>query len=79
MTDTVKATWWKKQVVSALFLDVEGAFPNAVTHCLLHNMKKQCVPAAYVAFIGNLLTGRRTRLKFDDYTSDWFDLDNGIG
>src|SRR6266481_5287310 len=26
-----------------------------------------------------MLTGRKTRLKFDDYTSDWFELDNGIG
>ena len=25
------------------------------------------------------MSGRRTKLKFDDYTSDWFDLDNGIG
>ena len=79
LMDMVKATWRKKQVVSALFLDVEGAFPNVVTHCLLHNMKKRHVPAAYVAFLSNLLTGRRTHLKFDDYTSDWFDLDNGIG
>ena len=79
LTDTVKAAWQKKQVVLALFLDVEGAFPNAVTHRLLHNMKKRHVPAAYVAFVSNLLTGRRTHLKFDDYTSDWFDLDNGIG
>ena len=79
LMDTVKAVWQKKQVVSTLFLDVEGAFPNAVTHRLLHNMKKRRVPAAYVAFISNLLTGRRTHLKFDDYTLDWFDLDSGIG
>ena len=77
--DTVKAAWWKKQVVSALFLDVKDAFPNVVTHHLLHNMKKQCILAAYVAFISNLLMGRRTCFKFDDYTLDWFDLDNGIG
>ena len=25
------------------------------------------------------MSGRRTKLKFDDYTSDWFDLDNRIG
>jgi len=32
----------------------------------------------YISFIESMLTGRRTRLKFDDYTSDWFSLDNGI-
>ena len=40
LTDTVKVVWRRKQVMSALFLDVEGAFPNAVTLRLLHNMKK---------------------------------------
>ena len=28
--------------------------------------------------MGNLLSGRKMWLKFDDYTSDWFELDNGI-
>ena len=51
LTDTVKAAWCRKQVVSALFLDVEGAFPNAVTLRLLHNMKKRQVPEAYVCCI----------------------------
>ena len=31
LVDTVKAAWRHKQVASVLFLDVEGAFPNAVT------------------------------------------------
>ena len=26
-----------------------------------------------------MLTGLWTQLKFDDYTSSWFELDNGIG
>ena len=46
LTDTVKAAWRRKQVVSGLFLDVEGAFPKAVTLHLLHNMKKRWVPEA---------------------------------
>ena len=36
------------------------------------------VPKRYVGFISNLLTGFRNRLKFDEYISDWFHLDNGI-
>jgi len=46
MTDTVhllihqiKEAWRKGKVVSILFLDIEGAFPNAVMDQLLHNMK----------------------------------------
>ena len=77
--DTVKATWFRKQVVSALFLDVKGAFLNAVTEQLLHNLRKQQVPEMYMVFVCNTLMLRQTKLKFDDHTSNWFTLDNGIG
>ena len=76
--DTVKAAWHRKQVVSALFLDIEGAFPNAVTEWLLHNLRKRRIPERYVVLISSMLTGRKNRLKFDDFTSNWFPLDNGI-
>jgi hypothetical protein len=79
LTDTIKAAWCRKQVVSVLFLDIKEAFPNMVTDRLLHNMRKRRVPETYVRFMENLLTGRRTKLIFNDYTSDWFELDNGIG
>ena len=42
-------------------------------------MRKWRVPAAYVTFMGNLLSGRKMQLKFNDYASHWFELDNGIG
>jgi hypothetical protein len=79
LTDTIKAAWRKKQVVSVLFLDIEGAFPNRVTERLLHNMRKRQIPEEYVRFMKNMLTGHKTRPKFDDYTSDWFAINNGIG
>src|SRR6266481_2171460 len=44
LVDTIKAAWRRKQVVSALFLNIEGAFPNAVTARLLHNMRKRRIP-----------------------------------
>ena len=31
LTDTVKVAWCRKKVVSTLFLDIDGAFPNVVT------------------------------------------------
>lgn len=66
-------------MVSILFLDIEGAFPNAVTDRLLHNMKKRRVPEKIVQLIGRLLRGRSTRLKFDDYVSDPIPINNGVG
>lgn len=79
LTKTIKDAWRNKNVVSVLFLDTAGAFPNAVPERLYYNMRKSGVPEGYVRFVENMLTGRRTCIKFDDYTSSWFDVDNGIG
>ena len=38
MTHTIKEAWRSKKVASALFLDIQGAFPNVVKEVLLHNM-----------------------------------------
>jgi ribonuclease HI len=75
----IKNAWQKNQVASILFLDVEGAFPNAVTERLIHNLRRRRIPAAYIMFIKQLLTGRRTRLKFDDFISESISILNGIG
>lgn len=79
ITNWTKHQWRQGRVVSILFLDIEGAFPNAVLDRLLHNMRKRRIPESIVKFIERLLTGRRTILKFDDYTSSWFSILNGIG
>jgi ribonuclease HI len=75
----IKEAWRKGKVASILFLDVEGAFPNAVTDRLIHNLKKRKIPTAYIGFARRLLEGRKTRLKFDDFISDLIDICNGIG
>ncbi|KAI0364245.1 hypothetical protein BV20DRAFT_919056, partial [Pilatotrama ljubarskyi] len=36
------------------------------------------VPPEYVDWLRVKLSGRKTRLKFDDYITDLFDIDNGI-
>ena len=79
LVQKVKHAWQQKQVASVLFLDIEGAFPNAVTERLLHNMWKRGVPVKYIAFVKNLLRDRRTILHFDDYVSSAIQITNGIG
>ena len=79
LVDTIKSAWHRKQVALVLFLDIEGAFPHAVMARLLHNMWRRGIPEQYVVFVSNVLTGCKTRLKFDDFMSDWVKLDNGIG
>ncbi len=79
LTHRIKEAWRKKKVVSVLFLDIEGAFPNAVKKRLVHNLRKREIPTKYVKFVENLLRGRRTRLKFDDFLSEPIEIRNGIG
>jgi ribonuclease HI/exonuclease III len=79
LVSKIKTAWRNDQVVSVLFLDVEGVFPNAVTDRLLHNLKKRRIPETLIRFVANLLTNRRTRIRFDDYMSDYYDIKNGIG
>ncbi len=66
-------------MVSVLFLDVEGAFPNAVTDRLIHNLKKRRIPSIHIIFVKQLLTDCHTWLKFDDFTSKAISILNGIG
>jgi ribonuclease HI len=79
LTHKIKTAWAGNQVASVLFLDVEGAFPNAVTKQLIHNLRKRRIPEIYTKFIRLLLTNRRTKIKFDDFTSETVDITNGIG
>jgi len=80
LESTIRNAWRQGKVVSALFLvDIEGAFPNAVTKCLIHNLRKKRLPREIVDYIEEMLKNRRTKLRFDDHTSDWFDITNGIG
>jgi hypothetical protein len=79
LTHRIKEAWSRNNVVVLLSLDIEGAFPHAMTDRLLHNMRKRKVPEEYIQFFGHLLKDRRTKLRFDDYLSDWINIENGIG
>ncbi|KAG5735422.1 hypothetical protein E4T56_gene12779 [Termitomyces sp. T112] len=54
-----------------------GAFPNTVKDCLIHNMRERGIPTCYVQLAEHMLTGRRTKLCFDDFISDWISITNG--
>jgi hypothetical protein len=79
LTNGIKTAWRKGKIVAVLFLDIEGAFPNAVLEMLMHNLRKRGVPVKYIEFIRNMLKNWETTLRFDDYSSDLLTIDNGIG
>jgi len=77
LTHTIKEAWRKKKVASVLFLNVQGAFPNVVKEVLIHSMRTRGVPSEYVQITELMLTGRKTKLSFDDFLSDFISIDNG--
>ena len=79
LTHKIKAAWRKGKVASVLFLDIEGAFPNADNAQLIQNLTKRRIPSALVSFVARMLKDRSTVLKFDGYISDTITLNNGIG
>ncbi len=75
----IKDTWQAGKVTAVLFLDIEGAFPNAVLMKLVHNLRKCRIPGKYMDFIEQMLADRCTTLKYDGHTLEPIVLDNGIG
>ncbi|KNZ82167.1 hypothetical protein J132_06734 [Termitomyces sp. J132] len=72
----IKDACWAGKVTTALFLNIQGAFPYTVQDCLLHNMREHGVPLFYICLAEWKLSNCHTHLKFDDFTSDWFAINN---
>ena len=79
LVNQIKGEWRKGKVVSALFLNIKGAFSNTVNEQLIHNLKTRQVPRKIVTYIANMLHDRSTTLCFDDYVSSAIAINNGIG
>ena len=75
----IKSSWRTGKVTSVLFLDIEGAFPNAVPSKLINNLCKRGVPNKIMNFVNSMLRGWQTSLKSDGYLSNRFCMDNRIG
>ncbi|KAL7281623.1 hypothetical protein ACG7TL_004940 [Trametes sanguinea] len=78
VTKAVKDAWRPGDVASIVFLNIKSAFPAALPEWLYHNLCMRGVPVEYVAWLRIKLTGCKTRLRFDDFTSDLFDIVSGI-
>ena len=77
LTHMIREKWRQKKVASVLFLDVQGAFPNVVKEVLIHNMRQRAVPSEYIRLTELVLSGRKTKLSFDDYLSEHIAIRNG--
>ena len=72
-----KNAWRKGQVTTALFLDIQAAFPNMRKDRLIANMRARNLANGYCEFIDMILTQRQIQLKFDDHMSTPFSPENG--
>ncbi|KNZ71524.1 hypothetical protein J132_09186, partial [Termitomyces sp. J132] len=66
----IKDAWCSGKVASALFSNMQGAFPNTIRDCLIHNMRECGIPTCYVHLAEWMLSNHQTHLKFDDFLSD---------
>jgi hypothetical protein len=73
----VKHAWRNGKVAAALFLDVQGAFPNIVKEQVIHNMRTCRVPKCFIDLVAHVLTDHYTRFRFDDYISERIPIKNG--
>jgi len=78
VTNFIKDAWRRKHEVVGLFLDVKGAFPNAVIPCLVHDMREKGIPKKVTDWVSRQLDGRETVITFDDYTSEPIPIRNGL-
>ena len=74
----VKEAWRNHKVATAIFLDVKGAFPSTDVDRLQYDLRMTRIPKQYTQWVGRRLTGRKTRLTFDDYQSEQFEVTSGL-
>ncbi len=78
VTKIVKDAWRRSHVASVVFLDIKSVFPAASPERLYHNLRMRGVPVQYVDWLRVKLSGRKTRIHFDDFSSELFDIVSGI-
>jgi hypothetical protein len=78
LAHTIKKAWHTGKIAAVLFLNIEGAFSNAVPSRLIYNLRKHRIPGKYINFVEKMLTSRSTSLKYDGYMLVPLEIDNGI-
>jgi hypothetical protein len=80
LTACVEAAWKARPgcTVSMLSLDIAGAFDNVPHARLLQILKAKGFPDWLVKTVASFLQGRRTRIAYTGYKSNWIDINTGI-
>ena len=78
VTTKIKDAWRAGKATSAVFLDIQAAFPNTVKERLLHNLKPQHVPSQYIQIFDNIHSNHSTQLYFNNFLSNLIQIHNGM-
>ena len=76
-TQYIKNSWRKGNVITALFLNIQAAFPNMQKEKLIANMHARNLAPEYCDYVDMILTQCQIQLKFDDHISLPFSPENG--
>lgn len=77
VTEFIRDSWHRKEVVAALALDAQGAFNNVVHEILLDDCRRAQIPEYLVRWIGSFLRDRKVSFKFSNFSSQTFRLTQG--
>jgi len=78
LSERIHHAWKEKEVYSAVFMDVAGAFNNVHHERLIDNMKKRRISDFIVAWTESFLSDRTTSLRFNGITSENIEMDAGV-
>lgn len=78
VTDLVTEIWRRKGAASMLLLDLKGAFDRVNHHALLRTLWEKGVPPGLIKFIESFLSGRTSKLHFDNKDSDFVPVQSGV-
>ncbi len=78
LVESIHKAWKEKEIFTAIFLDVAGAFNNVHHKRLIHNLRKRRIPKQIAKWIGSFLTERSTQLLFNGTKSQKIPTPAGI-
>ncbi|KAI0999065.1 hypothetical protein K3495_g9128 [Podosphaera aphanis] len=74
----VEKAWEGKQVCSLATLDVESAFDSIQPGRLSVRLREQGWPLQYVNWAASFASGRKARLRVDDFVGEFLDIPHGL-
>ena len=80
LTSYIQTAWSSRKgcIVLMLSLDISGAYDHVSTERLLWILQRKGLPEWIIKYVKNFMQGRRTRVAFDGYKSEWVQINSGI-